>query len=131
MVSEVVASFRRAKAKGLARHFYSRFLAEDDEIRKRFAQTDFARQEELFEHGVQMLLKFGAGEELGQLAIERLGRMHAHDQLDVPPRMYSTWLKCLILTLNDVDPEFDPVLAELWVEAIEPGLEKMASMHRG
>lgn len=126
---EVLQSFRRARAHGLGTRFYERLIPADPRIGRLFANTDLDRQRELFEHGVYMLIKFAKGDQVGAMALERLGRLHDRRHLDVSPDLYTIWARCLLETLREIDPEYTDELHDRWQETIRPGIEKMAAMH--
>jgi hemoglobin-like flavoprotein len=128
-MQEVVQSLQRARDHGLGKRFYERLLSADPRIRRLFAGANFERQRELFEHGVHMLIKFARGDRVGAMALERLGRFHDAQHLDVPPDLYAIWIRCLLETLREVDPEYTEDLDACWREAIQPGIDKMKAMH--
>lgn len=125
----VFKSLERARRRGLGKRFYELLMLSSDEIRGMFENTDFERQQELFEHGLQMLLKYAAGEPIGRMAIERLGRLHDAEHLGVRPSLYLAWAQCLLLALRELDPAFDDALEDAWIEAITPGIEAMSMLH--
>jgi hypothetical protein len=125
----VLKSFARARRNGLGKRFYEVLLDVSDEIADRFADTDLERQVQLFEHGVLMLLQFARGDAVGQMALERLGRLHGRSQLDIHPDLYTPWLSCLIHVLGEIDPEFDDHLRERWIDMVRPGIQHMAQMY--
>jgi hemoglobin-like flavoprotein len=125
----VLDSFARARRNELGPKFYDTLLGASSEIAARFAHTDLKRQVQLFEHGVLMLLQFGRGDAVGQMALERLGRLHSRAQLDIHPDLYTPWLSCLVHVVSQVDPEFDDDLREQWIDLVRPGLQHMAQMY--
>lgn len=105
--------------------FYGAFLASDPRVPALFARTDFARQRELFEHGIFMLLDFRRGGTLGALAIQRLGELHGPRGLRVPGDLWATWIRCFVETAAEMDPEWTGDLASAWRVALDESLAKM------
>lgn len=125
----VLESFARARRSGLGQAFYGFLLDVSEEIRTKFQHTDLERQVSLFEHGVLMLIKYGQDDAVGQMAIERLGRLHAPDRLDIDPELYDVWLSCLVHAVRTLDPRCDDRLADAWVDAVRPGLLRMRALY--
>lgn len=53
---------------------------------------------------------------------EKHDRRHA----DVPPRLYDSWLTCLLETVREFDPEFDDTVELAWRLVCAPGIAYMA-----
>jgi hemoglobin-like flavoprotein len=121
----VVASYQRARATGeLFDTFYRSLLGKSTEIRLMFARTDFPHQKLMLRESILEMLMFsrtGAGRD----EIQRLANRHR--SLNVQPRHYKLWLDALCEALAQHDPAFTPQLAELWREAMRPGIEVMTS----
>lgn len=128
VIESVADSYERVRGVEFARDFYRRFLAADDEVRLRFAKTDFDAQRELFLHGVFALIDFSRGRPLGKLALHRLAHKHGPGQLAIPSRLYDVWLTALLETLARSDPRWTPALREGWRAVLEPGI---AVLRRG
>lgn len=122
-VQAVSESYARVRGTGFAQQFYDRFLETDGEVRRRFAETDFERQRELFLHGVFALIDYARGSVTGQLAVRRLAKMHGPGELDIPLRLYDLWVQTLLETLSDRDPEWSPKLAAAWRAVLQPGVD--------
>jgi hemoglobin-like flavoprotein len=121
----VVASYQRARASGeLFDTFYRLLLGKSPEIRSMFARTDFPHQKLMLRESILEMLMFsqtGAGR--GE--IQRLADRHR--KLNVQLRHYELWLDALCEALAQHDPAFTPQLAQLWRDAIRPGIEVMTS----
>ena len=78
--SEALESFRRIRGDRLVDRFYELFLHSDERIRAMFAETDFARQKQMLQHGILMLLGHSRGDAIGGLALKRLGQRHHGEQ---------------------------------------------------
>jgi hemoglobin-like flavoprotein len=122
-VQAVSESYARVRGTDFAQQFYDRFLRADEEVRRRFAETDFARQRELFLHGVFALIDYSRGRVTGELAVRRLAKMHGPSGLDIPLRLYDLWVQTLLETLREQDPEWSPELGGAWRAVLQPGVD--------
>jgi hemoglobin-like flavoprotein len=119
----VAASYQRARATGeLFDTFYRLLLGKSPEIPAMFARTDFPHQKLMLRESLLEMLTFartGAGRE----EIERLA--NRHKSLNVQPRHYELWLDALCEALAQHDSKFTPQLAQLWRDAMRPGIDVM------
>jgi hemoglobin-like flavoprotein len=121
----VAASYQRARATGeLFDTFYRLLLGRSPEIRSMFARTDFPHQKLMLRESILEMLTFSRSG-TGREEIERLADRHR--KLNVQPRHYKFWLDALCEALAQHDPAFTPQLAQLWREAMRPGIEVMNS----
>lgn len=122
--SEALESFRRIRGDRLVDRFYELFLHSDERIRAMFAETDFARQKQMLQHGILMLLGHSRGDAIGGLALKRLGQRH-HGELGVEPELYKNFADCLIKAVAELDPEWSPRLERAWRADLERGIGEM------
>ena len=109
-MDDLLQSYMRVKDAGLADRFYEIFLDADPRIRPLFKDTDFTRQKGLLIEGIFVLIQYANGKTVGEMAIERLGETHSKSRMNIPPDLYPIWLKCMLQTLAEKDPEFSPAL---------------------
>lgn len=129
MSSSTLESLRRLRDAGFSRRFYEIFLTSDPRVARLFRTTDFVRQRELFEHGVQMLLEVARGSAMGRLAIERLARMHGrHGTVPVTADMYTLWLNAFFAAARECDPEWNDSLDAQWKRDLAAGVEMMRAV---
>ena len=122
--SEALESFRRIRGDRLVDRFYVLFLSSDERIRALFAETDFARQKQMLQHGILMMLNHSRGDAIGGLALKRLGQRH-HGELGVEPELYKNFVECLLKAVAELDPEWSPRLERTWRADLERGVEQM------
>jgi hemoglobin-like flavoprotein len=122
---QVAASYQRARATGeLFDTFYKLFLRKSSEIPAMFARTDFPHQKLMLRESLLEMITFSRGG-AGREEIERLAARHR--DLKVQPRHYELWLDALCEALAQHDPAFTPQLAQLWRDAMRPGIEIMTA----
>ena len=126
----VMASFSRSLTDGdFATTFYDTLFETEESLRELFAGTDFEVQKPLLRHAVEVMIRFGAGDEGARAEIERLAERHARDDLNINPTAYTVWLDVLCATLRRHDPEFGPGLELAWREHMQVGIDVMRSRY--
>lgn len=136
MNSERVGEFRASLKRCLStpdflRTFYELFMGFSEEIREKFRSTDFTRQTRVLADSLYAMavVAQGGSESPARAEMDRLSRLHAHDELDIRPELYDVWLDCLIKAARQYDPEFTPALEESWRETLRPGIDLMRSRY--
>ena len=104
--------------------FYDRFLSGDEEIAKRFANTDMDLQQSMLKKSFYSLFAFYASGETDDY-IHSIAEKHNHKHLDVWPEFYDSWLECLIGTVNQYDDEFSEDVELAWRLVMAPGITYM------
>lgn len=108
--------------------FYKRFLASDPQVAKLFSRTDMARQAQMLRESFAYVIDFAKlNAPDGRMA--ELAKRHNKAHVNVEPRLYDLWLKCLIETVREFDPLFDPVVEGAWRDMLEPGIRYMKSQY--
>lgn len=107
--------------------FYRALLASNEVIPPMFENTAFPRQHRLLQHGLGLLLIFAKRRD--EQLLERIALRHAPSDLDVAPALYENFADSLVEAVSRCDPEFVPSVGEAWRDALQPGLDFMASKH--
>ena len=117
-------SFERCEVKGdFAETFYNNLLGWSPEIPLYFAETDFDRQRELLRNSVHLMVSRDVADPEMREMLERLGRTHGRDGLNILPRLYEAWLDSVCLTVSEMDPEWDEDLERKWVVRLRAGIQ--------
>jgi len=131
-VESFLASLKRCFARpDFMLDFYGLFMARSDEIRARFANTDFKRQTRVLAESLWVMAVAAQApkESPAWGDLPRLARMHARDKLDIRPELYDDWLDCLIEAAQRHDPLFSPELEEAWRDTLAVGIAYMRSKY--
>lgn len=94
--------------------FYERFLASSEDVRRKFALTDFFDQEKRLARSLRVL---GAAMQGDFAALRHLNaRAESHDRrhLDIRPDLYLLWEDALMKTAAETDPEWSSEVEEAW-----------------
>jgi hemoglobin-like flavoprotein len=107
--------------------FYERFMDSSDEVRQKFAHTDFERQTRMLADSLLVLAVAAQGRQDSPAweSLPTLAARHSKRQLDVPPHLYDLWLECLIQSARQCDPEFSPSVERAWRETLAVGIAYM------
>jgi hemoglobin-like flavoprotein len=100
--------------------FYERFVGSSEEVREKFKNTDMKRQVRVLEDTLYVVANAVQGEEnsLARGALPALAERHSRKEMDIPPRLFDTWIECLLETVRVHDPEFTPAIEEAWRETV-------------
>jgi len=108
--------------------FYQLLVTTDDEAASKFRNTDMPAQVRMLRASVAILLNFFATEHVSD-SIARLAKSHSKRGADIPPRLYTVWLDCLIETVRRFDPKFNDEVANAWRVVFSKGIEYMTSRY--
>ena len=123
-------SFDRCEGAGdFAEHFYGVFLGASSEIAPLFKDTDFAAQRKLLRATVYMLITRDVEEARSREALERIGKSHSREELNIRPDLYEVWLDSLCTTVEEMDPEWSDELGLEWRERMRPGIQLITSVY--
>lgn len=101
--------------------FYQRFLEAPD-VARLFAGTDVARQVQMLKRSVfQLVSYYVVGTPSAEL--ERLAALH--QRLGLSGELYDAWVRALVETAAEFDPDFDETTELAWCWALAPGVTYM------
>jgi hemoglobin-like flavoprotein len=108
--------------------FYQLLITTDAEAASKFRNTDMPAQVRMLKASVAILLNFFATGHLSD-SLARLAKSHSKLGADIPPRLYSVWLDCLVETVRRFDPKFNDEVANAWRVVFSKGIEYMTSRY--
>jgi hemoglobin-like flavoprotein len=114
-------SFNRVNALGnkFWHRFYDNFLESDDKIPAFFAHTDVINQIKMMSQSVAHIMLYSSSEANSTSSVIE-GLVHKHKvELKIPNGLYAKWGESFLITLEELDPEFDENLKTQWREAIQ------------
>ncbi len=94
--------------------FYDRFLASSDDVRARFRNTDFDRQNRMLLRSLELAAAATAGEPEGLREIRERAATHDRFHLDIRPPLYDLWLSAIVRTARDFDGEWNDDVEKAW-----------------
>lgn len=127
---DVRASFERCEESGdFAQQFYDIFMNASPDIRPYFADTDFSKQYKLLRDSVYMLVSRDISDQELRNTLDRLGRAHGRDGLNIPPILYEVWLDSVCATGKIMDPRWTDHLERLWRVRLRPGIQVITAAY--
>jgi hemoglobin-like flavoprotein len=125
------ASYDRClKAPDFLLAFYRHFFRICPGAEPLFAKTDLDRQARLLQHALGLLLVFPKEQPQEPTVLTRLAIKHGPGDLNIEPGWYPLFLRALVETVAQFDPEFTPVVGEAWRTVLAPGISYMQSYGR-
>jgi hemoglobin-like flavoprotein len=129
MTSGAVDAFRASLKRCLAdptfmKDFYDLFVASSPEVREKFRNTDFERQNRALADSLYIMAVAAQGGE-GSIAwreMSKIAKRHSRGDRDIAPELYDLWLDCLLKAAQKHDPQFSPDLKDAWRETLLPGI---------
>ncbi len=118
-------SYDRCGHEAFFHAFYRRLLGSDETIRRKFARTDFEKQNKLLQHGLGLLFIYAKRGNPAML--ERIAARHGPADVDVPPTLYPVFVDCLIATVKEFDTMCSPEVEQAWRQALAPGIAFMGA----
>lgn len=123
------ASYKRVLSEdkngsGFFEAFYQRFLASDQQVAQRFANTNMASQQGMLKKSFYSLFAFYASGQADD-AIRSIAERHNQKNLNIKPEFYDLWLACLIDTIKDYDDQFCDDIELAWRLVMTPGITYM------
>ena len=100
------------------RAFYRRFLGLPD-VARLFAGVDMARQVEMLRKSLFILASYYV---LGEVSPELKRIAAVHQRIGLSSRMFDDWMRCLLDTVAEFDPETDEATLLAWGWALAPGI---------
>lgn len=103
--------------------FYQKFIAESQEVKDYFKNTNMERQKKMLLHSLaNMVIAYERPEILSDVAAR-----HDARNLNIMPDLYVSWLECLIQTAQTIDPLFNDRVERSWRIVMQNGIDYLIS----
>lgn len=110
--------------------FYALLIANSPEAAQKLRDTEMVNQIRMLQASVHVLLAFySAGGEAAYL--QKLAERHSRQGADIPPKLYSVWLDCLVESVGQFDSKFNHDVELAWRGVFSKGVEFMTSRYEG
>ena len=73
---------------------------------------------------------YGAANENGKLAIDRIGKLHDDKHVNVKPDMYRFWVQSLLENIEKHDPRYTPEVRQAWEETIAKTINRFTELYK-
>lgn len=121
------ASLHRCFAnEGFLDRFYERFLGSGEEVRAKFAATDFVRQKRALRASFHLILLAASEGAAGrETYLKDVAIRHGRRNLDVGSGLYDLWLDSLLAVVVEFDPLYRAEVSAAWEQVMGVGIEYM------
>ncbi len=109
--------------------FYRRFLDSSDEVRFRFRNTDFDRQNAMLLRSLELAAAATQGDPAGLRELNERAESHDRYHLKVKPELYDYWLEAIIVTAGEFDPEWSAQIESSWRRILGLVIHHMTSRY--
>jgi len=111
--------------------FYALFMDSSEEVRKKFAHTDFKRQTRVLAESFWAIAVAVQAPKTSPAwgDLPRLAARHSRGELDIRPGLYDTWLDCLVEAARKHDRDFSSEVEDAWRKTLAVGIEYMRSKY--
>jgi hemoglobin-like flavoprotein len=107
--------------------FYQTLLRASPEAAEKLRHTDIKKQALMLKASLYMLMLAGKPE--AEAHLTRIASIHSRRGRDIRPELHDVWLDCLIETVREFDPQFDPQIEAAWRRKLRPGIEFIKSKY--
>lgn len=105
---------RCAESKEFIPTFYDNFISSSEEVREKFRNTDFNRQNQMLLNSLRLACEAVIGNEEGLKELRDRGERHSRRHLNIKPELYDLWLSSLINAARTYDKHWDIEVETSW-----------------
>jgi hemoglobin-like flavoprotein len=105
--------------------FYKRFLATSEDVRRKFQNTDFEKQNKMLLRSLQLVAAATKGEREGLQELRERAETHDRYHLDIKPDLYDVWLSAVVETAREYDKEWIDETEDAWTAILTYAIDYM------
>lgn len=109
--------------------FYERFLSISDEIRDKFKNTDFEKQNQMLQRSLRLAAGATSGDPDSLREMRERAETHDRRHLNIEPRLYDDWLTSVIGAARDFDEEWNESIEEAWNTILGHAIKHMVKFY--
>ncbi len=111
--------------------FYAFFMDSSEEVREKFAKTDFKVQTRVMADSFWAMSVAAQGPKASAAwgGLPRLAARHGRHELNIRPGLYDIWLDCLVEAVRKHDVQFSGDVEAAWRTTLLPGIEYMRAKY--
>lgn len=109
--------------------FYNHFLSTSDEIREKFKNTDFEKQNQMLLRSLRLAAGATTGEVESLREMRERAETHDRHHLNIEPHLYDDWLASVIKAASECDPEWDASIDEGWRKVLGHVIKHMTKYY--
>ena len=109
--------------------FYRRFMSTSEEVREKFAETDFEQQNRMLVQSLRLVAEATAGDSHGMHELRLRAETHDRHHLDIRPGLYELWFDAVIDTAREYDDGWTPAIEDAWRRTLKYAIDFMVRRH--
>lgn len=109
--------------------FYDRFVASSPEVRRKFAHTDFAKQNRMLLKSLKLAAAATAGDPEGLQEITARAESHDRHHLNIKAHLYELWRIALLETARRYDKQWDTATEAAWNTILGHVIHRMVKFY--
>lgn len=121
-------SFERCKSNvEFLDYFYAKFMGSNDEVKQKFAHTDFKKQKANVVHSIYVLMSLVANNASSSDLedMSRVAKLHNREHLDIGPHLYDCFMDSILAAVKKYDSRYDEKIDDAWQKMMLHGIEFM------
>lgn len=123
---EFIASLDRCtQSAGFVPAFYRRFMSTCDEVREKFAETDFDQQNKMLVRSLRLIAKAMTGSPQGMQELRSRAETHDRHHLNIRRGLYDLWLSSVIETAREFDDQWSLDVEDSWKRTLKYAIDFM------
>jgi len=108
--------------------FYGLFVDSHPDIKTLFSDTDLAKQRQLLQVGLNMVILFTNSDEfVAQDVLKKIRKSHCKERLNIKPELYKYWINSLIEVIQIKDSKFNDELESKWRAVLQNAVDYIAA----
>lgn len=107
------------------RAFYRKFMSSSDEVRKKFAGTDFELQNKMLVKSLRLVAEATVGHPAAMRELKERAETHDRHHLNIGPWLYQMWLTALVETAAEFDQQWSLEVEDAWNECLKYAIDYM------
>ncbi|MCC7436024.1 MAG: globin [Methanoregulaceae archaeon] len=109
--------------------FYQRFLSASDEVRHKFAMTNFDDQERRLARSLRVLGAAVTGDPAALRHLAKRAESHDRHHLDIKYELYDLWRESLLQTASEIDPHWNDETDTSWQVVLDHAIHYMTKRY--
>ena len=99
--------------------FYDRFVASSDDVKLRFVNTDFEKQNAMLVKSLLLIEAATEGKTEGLRELNERAETHDRYHLKIKPELYELWRAAVLQTASEFDPAWNDEIEKAWQHIID------------
>ena len=99
--------------------FYERFTASSEDVKLRFARTDFEKQNKMLTRSLSLIAAATEGKPEGLRELNERAETHDRYHLKIKPELYELWRSAVLETAKEFDNQWNDEVDKAWQHILD------------